>query len=370
MAATLGPVLEAVLPGGLPVAVRYWDGSVSGPDPSPATIVVRSPRALRRILWAPDELGLGRAYVAGEIDVEGDLYAALALRDALGCPSGRHSRRLGAGVWWRAVVAARRLSALGPPPSALPEEARLRGRRHGLRRDRAAISFHYDISNDFYRLVLGPTMTYSCAHFNSSDTSLEEAQACKYDLVCRKLGLEPGMRLLDAGCGWGGMVLHAASRYGARAVGVTISEAQAELAAKRVAEENLDSRIEIRLCDYRDIDDGPYDAVSSVGMFEHVGLALLSEYFTRMFRLLRPGGRLLNRGITRPIQSGGFPRRSFIDRYVFPDGALHEVGRVVSTMGESGFEVATSSAYVSTTPAPCGLGWPTSMLTGTPLGSW
>jgi cyclopropane-fatty-acyl-phospholipid synthase len=204
------------------------------------------------------------------------------------------------------------------------------------------VAHHYDVGNEFYRLVLGPTMTYSCAYFETEDTPLDTAQAAKYELICRKLGLQPGMRLLDVGCGWGGMAMHAAQRHGVSAVGVTLSRAQQELAARRVADAGLEDRIEIRYQDYRDIDDGPYDAISSIGMFEHVGLDGLEEYLARLFTLLRPGGRLLNHAISRPAGEGGRPRfdpNSFIERYVFPDGELLEVGTVVSAMQQHGFEV-------------------------------
>jgi cyclopropane-fatty-acyl-phospholipid synthase len=227
-----------------------------------------------------------------------------------------------------------------PPP---PQEAQLRGRRHSKSRDSAAISHHYDLSNDFYRLVLGPTITYSCAYFPEEDATLEEAQRNKYDVICRKLGLQPGMRLLDVGCGWGGMVLHAAEEYGVDAVGVTLSERQAELATQRVEDAGLRGRVEIRVQDYRDVADGPFDAISSIGMFEHVGRDKLAEYFACLHKLLAPGGRLLNHGISRPGNEGAgarakFDRNGFIERYVFPDGELHEVGTVVSLMQER-FEV-------------------------------
>ena len=222
-----------------------------------------------------------------------------------------------------------------------PEEARLGGVRHSKERDAAAIAFHYDVSNAFYRIVLGPSMTYSCAVWEHEDVPLEDAQAAKYELVCRKLGLEPEMRLLDVGCGWGGMVLHAAANHGVRAVGVTLSRRQAEWAEKAVAEAGLADRVEIRYQDYRDVRDGPFDAISSIGMFEHVGLSQLRVYFGGLRRLLRPGGRLLNHAIARPPNAGRtrFQPNTFIDRYVFPDGELHEVGNVVSTMQRAGYEV-------------------------------
>jgi cyclopropane-fatty-acyl-phospholipid synthase len=336
---TVAHELEAVLGPDLPIAVRAYDGSRLGPADTPATLLVRSPAVFQRLLTAPGELGLGRAYVAGELDVEGDLYAALrALRDRVPDLGAFGPRQ------WAAVLrlVGSDLGRTGIHRLPIPrEEASLHGRRHSRRRDAAAIAHHYDVSNAFYRMVLGPSMTYSCAVWERPDVSLEQAQAAKYELVCRKLGLEPGMRLLDVGCGWGGMALHAAARHGVRAVGVTLSRRQAEWAAKAVAEAGLADRVEIRFQDYRDVRDGPFDAVSSIGMFEHVGLSQLRTYFGGVRRLLRPGGRLLNHGISRPPNAGRtrFRRHSFIDRYVFPDGELHEVGAVVSTIQQSGLEV-------------------------------
>jgi cyclopropane-fatty-acyl-phospholipid synthase len=237
------------------------------------------------------------------------------------------------------IAALRLLGAVGLRPLPPPlEETRLRARRHGRRRDAAAIAHHYDVSNDFYRMVLGPSLTYSCAVWDGT-TRLEDAQAAKHELISRKLDLQPGMRLLDVGCGWGSMLLHAAQHHGVRAVGVTVSARQAELARARVADAGLADRVEVRLEDYRDIDDGPYDAISSIGMFEHVGRARLGDYFVGLHALLRPGGRLLNHGISRPSAGPArLARRSFIDRFVFPDGELHEVGSVVSAMQHAGFE--------------------------------
>jgi cyclopropane-fatty-acyl-phospholipid synthase len=329
----LAPLVEDVLGGDLPLAVEAYDGSRTGPADAPATLVIKSPDALRRALTARGELGLARAYVAGDLDLRGDIWALLALHDRL--PNVRLERKALRQLL-RELGGVRQLRRL-PPPA---EEARLRGRRHSRARDAAAISHHYDVSNAFYRLVLGPSLTYSCAVFQDPGDSLEQAQANKYELICRKLALGPGMRLLDVGCGWGGMALHAAQHHGVRAVGVTLSNRQAELAEKRVAEAGLTESVEIRVQDYREVSDGPYDAISSIGMFEHVGQARLAEYFTRLLTLLRPGGRLLNHGISRP--PGGdarLPRRSFINRYVFPDGELHEVGRVVSAVQRAGFEV-------------------------------
>jgi cyclopropane-fatty-acyl-phospholipid synthase len=336
---TVARTLEAVLGPDLPIAVRAYDGSRLGPADAPATLVIRSPNVFRRLVTAPGELGLGRAYVSGELDVEGDLYVALAaLRDRI-----PDLRAFGARQWAEVLgLAGSSLARSGLKPLPIPpEEVHLRGVRHSKERDAAAMAHHYDVSNAFYAIVLGPSMTYSCAVWERPDITLEQAQAAKYELVCRKLGLEPGMRLLDVGCGWGGMVLHAPIHHGVRAVGVTFSRRQAEWAEKAVAEAGLAERVQIRYQDYRDVADGPFDAISSIGMFEHVGLSQLRTYFGGLARLLRPGGRLLNHGISRPPNSGRtrFRRNSFIDRYVFPDGELHEVGTVVSTIQRSGLEV-------------------------------
>ena len=356
---TLAERLAKILGTDLPVAVALYDGSRLGPADAPATVVVRSPDALRRVVQAPGELGFARAYVAGDIDVDGDVFAALDLRDRFAASMGRHRKRrllrlrpsrppaAGANVGLRdgalalRLAGARTLRPLPPPP----EETRLHGIRHSKARDAAAIAHHYDLSNDFYRLLLGPSMTYSCAVWSDDTTSLEAAQDAKHELVSRKLALEPGVRLLDIGSGWGSMVLHAAQRHHLHAVGVTISRNQHDLATKRVAEAGLADRVDMRLEDYRDVGDGPYDAVSSIGMFEHVGLARLSEYFRRIHTLLRPGGRLLNHAIGRPAHMthgrgrAATKASAFIDRYVFPDGELHELGAVVSAMQHAGFEV-------------------------------
>ena len=330
----IAELLAGVLGGDLPVEVRAYDGSRVGPHDARAAVVLRSPDAVRRMITAPGELGLGRAYVAGDLDVEGDLFAVLALRDRLDGLRSNPSQ-------WAALLRLARTTSLRPLPPP-PEEARLRGRLHSRARDAAAIAYHYDLSNDFYEILLGPSLTYSCGVWSSPTVGLEAAQEAKHELVCRKLALEPGMRLLDVGCGWGSLVLHAARHHGVRAVGVTLSREQAEYGAKRVAEAGLSDLVDIRLQDYRDVRDGPYDAISSIGMFEHVGLSQLATYFDGLFRLLRPAGRLLNHGISRaPGQrSRARPwRRGFIDSYVFPDGELHEVGSVVSTVQRRGFEV-------------------------------
>jgi cyclopropane-fatty-acyl-phospholipid synthase len=330
---SLAPVIEKVLGNDLPVAVDAYDGSHVGNPNADTHLVIRSRDALRRLVTSPGELGMARAYVAGEFDVEGSIWDLLALRDRM--PDMKLDRDVLADIV-RELGGWRQVRPLPPPP----EEVVLHGRRHSKARDAKAVSHHYDVSNAFYRLVLGPSLTYSCAVFHDPSDTLEQAQANKYELVCRKLGLQPGMRLLDVGCGWGGMVMHAAEHHGVTAVGVTISRRQAELAEKRVAEAGLSGKVHIRLQDYRDVADGPFDAISSIGMFEHVGLSRLAEYFDHLRELVGDRGRLLNHGISRPYGQGTrLPRRSFVNRYVFPDGELHEVGRVVSHVQAAGFEV-------------------------------
>jgi cyclopropane-fatty-acyl-phospholipid synthase len=328
---TFAELVEELLGPDPPVAVELPDGAVLGPVDAPARLVFRSPDVLRRLLPAPGELGFARAYVAGELDVEGDLYAALTLQERLA------AARLAPRHW---VGALRLVGREGLRPLAPPaEEARLHGRRHSRERDAAAIAHHYDVSNRFYRLVLGPSLTYSCAVFAEPLLTLEEAQAAKHELVCAKLGIEEGMRLLDVGCGWGSLLIHAAEQHGVEGVGVTLSRTQAELARERIAEAGLAHRVEVRLADYRDLRGERFDAISSIGMFEHVGRSQLAVYFRRLYELVRPGGRLLNHGISRPPgHRPRFGRRGFVQRYVFPDGELHEIGSVASTIQRAGFE--------------------------------
>jgi cyclopropane-fatty-acyl-phospholipid synthase len=339
VAEVVRPVVHRMLGDEPPIQIRCWDGSSLGPPSSSAIIHINSPNAFRRLLYAPNELGLGRAYVAGEIDISGDVFQALRLRDLLARQHPRAEIKLGISGWRRALRAARDIGAIGRPLPPPPQEARLRGPLHSRRRDAQAVSHHYDVSNDFYRLILGRTMTYSCAYFEAGASSLDDAQTAKHELVSRKLGLRPGMRLLDVGCGWGSMLIHAARHHDIEGVGVTVSKRQAEFAAKRVAEEGFADRIEIRLQDYRDVRDGPYDAISSIGMFEHVGIARLSGYFSNLYGLLSHEGRLLNHAISRPPGRVELSKKTFISRYVFPDGELQEVGSVVTAMQTQGFEV-------------------------------
>lgn len=343
-ASRLSALTEELIGGPPPVRIRAWDGSTAGPAEGP-TVVIRNRRALRRIMWKPGELGLARAWVAGDIDVEGNLFEVLD--------------RLAGFIWERTDAEQGRLSVLDPkvrsaakqflqlagplpPPPPPVEEVRGRaGSSHTKRRDKQAISHHYDVGNDFYEMVLGPSMVYSCAYWDDApDFTLEDAQRDKLDLVCRKLDLEEGQRLLDVGCGWGSMALHAAREYGVRVTGVTLSREQAAYARKRVADEGLTDRIDIRVQDYRDVKDGPYDAISSIGMAEHVGSVRFREYADDLYALLKPGGRLLNHQIARrPLaHDEAYEIDAFIDRYVFPDGELAPVGRTLATLEEAGFE--------------------------------
>ncbi|MEU8354107.1 class I SAM-dependent methyltransferase, partial [Streptomyces sp. NPDC048845] len=355
----LTALAEELLGTPVPVRIRAWDGSEDGPPGAPA-LVLRHRRALRRLLWRPGELGLARGWVAGDIDIDGDLYEALDRvagllwerdpADERGSGSGPNHGlrglrgRLAALRDPRLHTAARELLVLAgpglPPPPPREEVRRRRGVLHSPGRDRRAVSHHYDVGNDFYALVLGPSMVYSCAYWEDGG-DLEGAQRAKLDLICRKLALRPGMRLLDVGCGWGALVLHAAREYGVHAVGVTLSTEQAVYARKQIAEAGLADRVEIRVQDYRRVPDGPYDAIASVGMAEHVGAVSYRAYAATLYGLLRPGGRLLNHQIARRPEPAeeAYSVDAFIDAYVFPDGELAPVGSTVSLLEEAGFEV-------------------------------
>ncbi|MFF9475816.1 class I SAM-dependent methyltransferase [Streptomyces roseolus] len=344
-ATRLATLAEDLLGSPLPLRLRAWDRSEAGPAGDGPVLVIRDRKALRRMIWKPGELGLARAWVAGEIDVEGDLYEALDRLSGLIWERGEETRGLLATARDPRMRAAAgellRLAGPLPPPKPPAEEARGRsGGRHSRRSDRQAISHHYDVGNDFYALVLGPSMVYSCAYWTDGGT-LEEAQRAKLDLVARKLALKEGDRLLDVGCGWGSMAIHAAREYGARVVGITLSREQASFARKRIAEEGLTDRIEIRVQDYRDVPDGPFDAISSIGMAEHVGAAKYREYTDLLYGLLKPGGRLLNHQISRRPEPDEEAYRvdPFIDAYVFPDGELAPMGRTLTALEDAGFEV-------------------------------
>jgi cyclopropane-fatty-acyl-phospholipid synthase len=337
----LRPFIVRLLDGIVPLRFEFWDGSSIEPTENPpaisAAVRVHSVDALRRILWAPGEIGLARAFVVGDIEIDGDIFATLRV---LADTSASDLWPLGTRALPAALSGARRLAVMGLPPPPPAEEVRPRGRLHSPGRDAQAVSHHYDVGNDFYSLVLGPSMTYSCARFAHGAASLEEAQRAKHELICVKLGLDqtPDARLLDVGCGWGSMAIHAATRHGARVVGVTLSAAQAHFARRRVEDAGLSDRIEIRLQDYRELRGEKFDAISSVGMFEHVGSSQVDRYFATLHGLLVPTGRLLNHAISSPGGSR-ISARSFVGRYVFPDGELQDVGRVLLAMQSAGFEV-------------------------------
>ncbi len=315
------------------VTVRFWDGSEI-PSDGPAAIVIRDPAAVVHLLRSPGQLGLARAWVDGSLDVDGDLEAVLRTRGAF------NGIRLSAADRARLGVAAARIAGARllriPPIPAI--EARLKGGRRSLSRDRDAVRHHYDVSNRFYRLVLGPTMVYSCAYFAGPDDTLEDAQERKLELICRKLRLTEGERVLDIGCGWGSLLIHAAANHGVKGLGVTLSEPQAQLARARVAEAGLQDRVEIRVQDYREVADAPFDKIASVGMYEHVGRDELGRYVHAVTNLLRPGGLFLNHGITRLMPHEPEPD-PFIRRYVFPDGELHPLTDIMSAMQAAGLEV-------------------------------
>jgi cyclopropane-fatty-acyl-phospholipid synthase len=351
----LAPLVHELIGSPSGLGVEAYDGSRAGPGDGAPVLVIANRDAVSRVVTRPGELGLARAWVAGDLDVRGDLYDAICQLEHF--DGGKIPKSTA--LQLLKVTGTSVLRRLPPPP----EESRLRGRVHSRSRDAASISHHYDVSNDFYRLILGPSMTYSCAVFADHTTTLEDAQAAKYELICNKLGLQPGDRLLDIGCGWGGMVLHAARHHGAVAVGVTISNEQAALARTRVADAGLDGKVEIRVQDYRDVHDGPFDAVSSIGMFEHVGSAGVDAYTAALWSLVRPGGRVLNHAISRPphkrspgrfgdysaavsqvAEALGSSRATridsaFMDRYVFPDGELFEVGSVATHLQAANLEV-------------------------------
>src|SRR3954454_5374806 len=317
----------------LPVTLRFWDGSVL--DGGAPVIEVRDPVAFAHVLHAPGQLGLARAWVSGALDVEdvGDLEAILRLRSFKVELTPRDIARL-----FAAAVKIVGPAVLKKPPVPEIEAPRRRRGLHSLARDKAAIRHHYDVSNAFYELILGPSMVYSCAYFAEAGESLEAAQARKLDLICRKLRLAHGERLLDIGCGWGALLIHAAQWYGVRGVGVTLSSEQARYARERIARLGLQDRIEIRVQGYRELADGPFDKIASVGMYEHVGRGELDRYATQVHRLLAPGGLFLNHGIAR-LHSEVPSENTFIYRYVFPDGELSPVTDVMASMQNAGLEV-------------------------------
>jgi cyclopropane-fatty-acyl-phospholipid synthase len=339
----LAEMFERVMGRDAQVEFVAYDDSRAGPAGADIRVEVISPYAISYFAHAPGPIGLARAYVAGHLDVKGDMYTALfRMQSALGELSWGDKATLLLSIVGDPLLRGAALKRLEPPPQEVRVERLpiVGGLRHSKRRDAKAISHHYDVSNRFYEWVLGPSMAYTCACFPSEDATLEQAQYHKFDLVARKLALRPGMRLLDVGCGWGGMVMHAAREYGVKALGVTLSKQQAEWAQKAIAEAGLSELAEVRHLDYRDVSESGFDAVSSIGLTEHIGKANLPSYFSFLYGKLKPGGRMLNHCITRPDDSQPSIRtEGFINRYVFPDGELEGPGHIISKMHDAGFEV-------------------------------
>lgn len=345
VAARLAEAVRPFIGGDLPVRLEAWDGSVAGPEGAPL-VVLRSPDALRRLLWHPGELGAAQAYVTGELDVpeqDGwDLGSALTHAFAVGAERGLSGVRLSPRAMVDAIRTAAGLGALGRPPAPPASQARIRGRLHSLARDRSSISHHYDLSNEFYSLILEPQMAYSCGYHATPDVPLEEAQRAKLDLVCTKLGLEPGMKMLDVGCGWGSLSLHAAEHFGAQVTGVTIAAEQKKFIDARIAERGLQDRVEIRLQDYREVPERDhFDAVGSLEMGEHVGATNYPTYVEVLRRAVKPGGRVLVQQMSRQGAGGGkHPGGGpFIESFIAPDMTMRPVGETVDLIESGGLEV-------------------------------
>jgi len=336
--------------------VRYWDGTLEHGgehdqhNPPPFTLVINRPGALRRMLLPPSELSIVEAYLSDDVDVEGTLESAVTLADAI-------NERIKSPRTLATIT--RHLLALPAHDTEAEHDVRSArassivqhtGHQHDPSRDQAAIRYHYDVGNEFYALWLDTRMVYSCAYFHSETMSLDDAQLAKLDLVCRKLRLQPGDRLLDVGCGWGGLIMHAVAQYGVTALGLTLSDAQATLARERIRAARLDTRCRVEILDYRGLpDDAEFDKIASVGMVEHVGVPNLPMYFQTLHRALAPGGLLLNHGIVnegtaRPhgvktwIEGKLWQRDAFIDQYVFPDGKLGPLAAVIEAAEATGFE--------------------------------
>ena len=338
---SLAEIFETLLAGPAPIRFTAYDGSTYGPADAPVGLNLKNERGLAYLVTAPGDLGLARAYVSGDLDLvgihPGDPYEGMLL--LLRAMRFRRPSPAEVVTLLRSIGLSKVVPPPPPPQEHLPRWRRLvEGFRHSSDRDSKAIEHHYDVSNRFYEMVLGPSMTYTCALFESEQTTLEEAQHAKYDLVARKLDLQQGQRLLDVGCGWGGMVRHAAREYGVRGLGVTLSREQAEWAQQKNKEEGLDHLVEVRHLDYRDVVETGFDAVSSIGLTEHIGVDNYPAYFGFLRSKLLPEGRLLNHCITRPdnkpTQTG-----AFIDRYVFPDGELTGSGKIITEIQNAGLEV-------------------------------
>ncbi|RRQ27883.1 methyltransferase domain-containing protein [Rhodococcus sp. Eu-32] len=338
---TISEILELLSDGNIPLRFTAYDGSAAGPEDAALGLDLKSPRGTTYLATAPGDLGMARAYVSGDLEAigvhPGDPYDLLRMMgDELHFrrPSALTLASITRSLGWDL------LRPIAPPPQeVVPRWRRIaEGLRHSKTRDADSISHHYDVSNTFYEYVLGPSMTYTCAAYTSSDDSLEQAQENKYRLVFDKLGLKEGDRLLDIGCGWGGMVRYAARR-GVKTIGATLSKEQAAWAQKAIADEGLSDLAEVRFSDYRDIPETEFDAVSSIGLTEHIGVHNYPSYFESIKSKLRVGGRVLNHCITRPDNRSHARAGAFIDRYVFPDGELTGSGRIITEMQDVGLEV-------------------------------
>jgi len=314
-----------------PFALRFWDGSELAPTTLGGPVfTVCSPAAVAHLLRAPGQLGLGRAYAAGELEAD-DLDRVIGLLDTFKAPTIDTKTRL------RLTLAAVRACGLRRPPPIPASELRPRGRRHSRERDARAVRHHYDVSNEFFALFLDETMTYSCAYWKGGATTLAQAQDAKREIVCTKLGLKPGERLLDVGCGWGAMAMHAASRHGVSALGISLSQPQVDLANERAAAAGLAGKVEFRVADYRELGDQQFDAISSIGMVEHVGEERIDLYAQTLHGLLKPGGRLLNHGIAKLMDFDTKDEGPFSERFVFPDGVPIPLSRIVLALERAGF---------------------------------
>jgi cyclopropane-fatty-acyl-phospholipid synthase len=319
-------------------AIRLWDGTTirsTAGQPTHFTLVINHAGALRRMFSAATEISLGEAYVFGDCDIEGDVESAVRFGRSLMANNTSLRERLRLRSLLQQL-----LDGAPPRPQRMP---RLQGRLHSKKRDRAAIEYHYNVSNDFYALFLDPLMVYSAAYFRHADDDLATAQLHKLDKICRSLLLKPGERFLDIGCGWGGLVIHAVQNFGVEALGITLSEPQAALARERIRLAGVESRCRVEVRDFRDLAlSTSFDKIASVGMVEHVGARHLSEYFKTAWRLLRPRGMFLNRGIALPFKQPAHGPRTFTEAYVFPDGELEPIEDVLKAAETAGFEVRST----------------------------
>jgi cyclopropane-fatty-acyl-phospholipid synthase len=337
--APLRSQLEATLPQ-RPFTLRFWDGTelpaTTGNGAGP-TFTVRSPKALGHALRAPGQLGLGRAYVSGELAVD-DIDKVIELLATWQPPPVDRAAQA------RLALAAARAAGVQAPPKPPRAELRPRGKRHSVARDARSVRHHYDVGNEFFSLFLDDSMTYSCAIFETPEQSLADAQANKRETVCRKLALKPGERILDVGCGWGSFAVHAAEHHGVHVTGITLSEPQAERARARAAEHGVADKVEIRVMDYRELRGESFDAIASIGMVEHVGAANIDTYARGLASLLDSGGRLLNHGIAR-LRHSDAEAGPFSERYVFPDAAPLHLSRILYALEGAGFETEHVEGY-------------------------